>query len=156
MTDWAVRLDLEVREGLDDPLAVIDGIVGASKGVESMLHEWVKTARTRGHTWQEIADALHVTRQSAWERFKDTTPSGRNTDPGFASAIERAYLRELKKLRLGPDSDLGGVHKDLLASAIYAADRTNGGLRFKRLDERSELEARLMRALVRRVDQSDV
>jgi hypothetical protein len=151
MSDWAVRLNLEVREGLDDPIAVIDGIVGASKGIESMLHEWVKTARTRGHTWQEIADALHVTRQSAWERFRDSTPSGRNTDPGFATAVERAYVRELKKLKLGSDADLGAVHTDLLASAIYAADRTNGGLRFKRLNERTELEARLMRALSLRV-----
>jgi hypothetical protein len=159
MTDWAVRLDLEIREGLDDPLAVIDGIVGASQGIESSLREWVRVARANGHTWQEVADALRVTRQSAWERFKDVAPKG-SSDPAFASAVERAYLRELKRLNvgpdlLGPDLDLGAMHKDLLARALYAADRTNGGLRFKRLDERSELEARVMRALALRVAGAD-
>ena len=68
---WAVRLNVEVKKGLDDPLPVISGIVDASRGVESMLKEWVRVARSKGHTWQEIADSLRVTRQSAWERFKD-------------------------------------------------------------------------------------
>lgn len=67
----AVQLNLEVRAGPDDPLAVIGGIVDSSRGIESMLRRWVQIARSRGHTWQEIADALRVTRQSAWERFRD-------------------------------------------------------------------------------------
>ena len=159
MINWAVRLNLEVREGLDDPLAVIDGIVGASQGIESSLREWVRVARSRGHTWQEVANALHVTRQSAWERFKDVAPK-ESSDPAFATAVERAYLRAMKRRKVGPDMlgpelDLGAIHKDLLAGAIYAADRTNGGLRFKRLDERLELEARVMRALALRVAGAD-
>lgn len=67
----AVQLDLKVRSGYDDSLAVIGDIVDASRGVESMLRRWVQVARSNGHTWQEIADALGVTRQSAWERFRD-------------------------------------------------------------------------------------
>lgn len=66
-----MQLDLKVRSGFDDPLAVIGDIVDASWGVESMLRRWVQVARSNGHTWQEIADALGVTRQSAWERFRD-------------------------------------------------------------------------------------
>lgn len=66
-----MQLDLKVRSGFDDPLAVIGDIVDASRGVESMLRRWVQVARSNGHTWQEIADALGVTRQSAWERFRD-------------------------------------------------------------------------------------
>lgn len=152
MNDWAVRINLEVREGLDDPLAVISGIVDSSKGVESSLRDWVRAARSKGHTWQEVADALHVTRQAAWERFKGESSSPKaNSDPAFASAVEHAYLREMAKRTLEPESDLGTLHKELLARAVYAADRTNGGLRLKRLDERSELEARLMRALSLRV-----
>jgi hypothetical protein len=54
---------------------------------------------------------------------------------------------EVEGTSLTPDADLGAVHTDLLASAMYAADRTNGGLRFKRLPGRAELEARLLRAL---------
>jgi uncharacterized NAD(P)/FAD-binding protein YdhS len=152
MSNWAVRLTLEVKEGIDDPLTVISGIVDSSRGIESSLREWVRVARSKGHTWQEVADALRVTRQSAWMRFKDVTRSqSTNSDPAFASAVEHAYLRELSRLAVEPDSDLGAIHKEFLARAIYAADRTNGGLRFKKLDERSELEARLLRALSLRV-----
>jgi uncharacterized NAD(P)/FAD-binding protein YdhS len=148
MSDWAVRLNLEVREGLDDPLAVIGGIVDSSGGIESALREWVRIARTRGHTWQEVADALRVTRQSAWERFKEVSASpSTNSDPAFASAVERAYLRELSEQQLDPSSDLAAIHRELLAGALYAADRTNGGLRFKKLAEAPELEARMRRAL---------
>jgi hypothetical protein len=151
MSSWAVRLQLEVREGLDDPLAVIDGIVDASNGIEGALREWVRVARSKGHTWQEIARALHVTRQSAWERFRDASDRHRKEpDPAFASAVERAYLRGLSRIELEADADLDVTHDELLAEAIYAADRTNGGLRFKRLDEGDELTARLRRALSRR------
>jgi len=144
----SVRLDIKVDEGLDDPLSVIAGIIECSGGIESMLRQWVRLARTKGHSWQQIADALGVSRQSAWERFRDIEhPEAQSTDPAFARAIERAYLRELKRTKLAPDADLGAVHADLLSTAIYAADRTNGGLRFKRLPDRAELESRLLRAL---------
>lgn len=153
MTERAVRLHLEVPEGLDDPLAVIDGIVDASSGIEGALREWVRIARSKGHTWQEIARALRVTRQSAWERFRDVADRRRagGPDPSFASAIERAYLRELQAANLGPVDDLDATHQEFLASAVYAADRTNGGLRFKKLDNSDELEGRLRRALALRV-----
>ena len=98
MAGWAVRLNLEIREGLDDPLAVIDGIVGASSGIESSLREWVRVARSRGHTWQEVADALHVTRQSAWERFKDASPR-QSSDPAFATAVEHFGDRDVRHRR---------------------------------------------------------
>ena len=29
-------------------------------------------ARERGRSWQQIGDALGITRQAAWERFKDS------------------------------------------------------------------------------------
>jgi hypothetical protein len=67
----AVQLNLEVRANVDDPLVVIGDIVDASRGVESMLRRWVQVARSNCHTLQEIADALRVTRQAAWERFRD-------------------------------------------------------------------------------------
>lgn len=70
MTKRAVRLTLEVKEGLDEPLAVIGDIVESSRGIETSLREWVRIAREHGHSWREIAEALGVTRQSAWERFK--------------------------------------------------------------------------------------
>ena len=148
MTSPAVRVHLEIRDGFDDPLAVIDAIVDSSEAIESALREWVRVARATGHTWQAIARALHVTRQSAWERFRDESDRRRaRPDTGFATALERAYLRQLSRTELDADADLDAVHEDLLARAIYDADRTNGGLRLRRLEEADELRARLRRAL---------
>ena len=33
--------------------------------------EAVRTARRHGRSWEEIATMLHITRQSAWERWHD-------------------------------------------------------------------------------------
>jgi hypothetical protein len=71
MTKPIVRLQLEVKKGIDDPLIVISDIVDCSRGIESSLREWVRIARRKGHSWQEIANSLQVSRQSAWERFRD-------------------------------------------------------------------------------------
>lgn len=147
MESPAVRVHLEIRDGFDDPLAVIEAIVDSSEAIQSALHEWVRAARSKGHTWQEIARALRVTRQSAWGRFRSESERRSTHDPGFATALERAYLRELSKTVPGPDADLDAVHEDLLARAIYAADRTNGGSRLKRLDGADELRVRLRHAL---------
>jgi hypothetical protein len=65
-----IRLQLEVDDGEDAPLEVIKGITDSSEAIERSLGEWVRVARTKGHTWEEIGTALGVTRQSAWERFK--------------------------------------------------------------------------------------
>jgi hypothetical protein len=66
-------------------------------------------------------------------------------DPSFVSSVERHYLAEI-----GRDRELvtADAHRSRLAAAIYAADRTNGGLRFRHLDERirTDLERRLRRA----------
>lgn len=45
-------------------------IAQARDDVDSHLKSWVDAARQRGASWQAIGDALHMTRQSAWERFK--------------------------------------------------------------------------------------
>lgn len=71
-------------------------------------------------------------------------------DPAFA-AIERAYLAELARMNLRPDAVESILHRECLDQAIYEADRTNGGLRFKKLDGAVELEARLLRALSNRL-----
>ena len=41
MTSPAVRVHLEIRDGFDDPLAVIEAIVDSSEAIESALREWV-------------------------------------------------------------------------------------------------------------------
>lgn len=72
-------------------------------------------------------------------------------DPAFASAIERAYLGQLSKMDIDESLAELAVHADLMERAIFRADPTNGGLRFKELSNRDELESRLQRALSRRM-----
>jgi hypothetical protein len=74
-----------------------------------------------------------------------------NDDPAFASAIEKAYLDELSKMDIDRNLAELALHGDLMERAVYRADPTNGGLRFKRLPNADELEARLLRALSRRL-----
>ena len=72
-------------------------------------------------------------------------------DAAFVTAIERRYLAEVGRLAENGLPALD-AHNACLATAIHRADPTNGGLRFRGLDEhlREELESRLRRAYNRR------
>jgi hypothetical protein len=67
-------------------------------------------------------------------------------DRSFVTAVERAYVDEARRRTDTGLSPLA-AHRAALSAAIYAADRTNGGLRYRALDAptRSELEERLLR-----------
>ncbi|MGO9582473.1 MAG: DUF3887 domain-containing protein [Acidimicrobiales bacterium] len=43
--------------------------------VEDTMHALVQQARAEGHTWAEIGELLHVTRQAAFQRFGTTSTS---------------------------------------------------------------------------------
>lgn len=53
----------------DDALAALPGARDRARAAERELREAVKAARTAGATWQRVADALGVAKQTAWERF---------------------------------------------------------------------------------------
>jgi len=52
-----------------DPVAALSRISSLKSEVDSLEHQSVARAREAGVSWQEIADALGVSRQAAWERF---------------------------------------------------------------------------------------
>jgi hypothetical protein len=56
----------EVREAADAVPAAVQ-----------TLHDAVEAARSAGATWTEIAGALGVSRQAAWERFAKNASSPR-------------------------------------------------------------------------------
>jgi len=62
-TPWHKLTDEALLERLPEAAA-------AGVQVESHLAMWVGAARERGISWNRIGDALGMTRQSAWERFK--------------------------------------------------------------------------------------
>lgn len=71
-------------------------------------------------------------------------------DQAFKSALERAYLAALKRRKDAGELEGSNekVHADLMEEALYAADRSQAGLKFARLEGSNELEERLMRALM--------
>jgi hypothetical protein len=68
MKGRGVRVSLDVGDDTP-PLEAVRGIRECLEGIKSGLHANVARARAAGHSWKEIADALGVTRQAAWERF---------------------------------------------------------------------------------------
>jgi hypothetical protein len=59
--------------------------------VDDILHALVIRARAAGHTWAEIGDILHVTRQAAFQRF------GSGASPGPDSGTSSSPIPEAAK-----------------------------------------------------------
>lgn len=53
----------------DNPLVVLRALTDARTLTDTMLVHAVNDARTQGATWEQVADALRVTRQAAHSRF---------------------------------------------------------------------------------------
>jgi hypothetical protein len=61
--------------------------------VDDILRALVMRARAAGHTWAEIGDILHVTRQAAFQRFGSGAPQAPDSDtstPPIRGAAKRA------------------------------------------------------------------
>ena len=56
-----------------DPLAALRVLTESEHELERIRREQVIAARTAGASWQQIGDALGVSRQSAWEAFSAAT-----------------------------------------------------------------------------------
>ncbi|MCE3293533.1 MAG: hypothetical protein K0Q84_2470 [Arthrobacter sp.] len=61
---WDQMSDTEILQHLPE-------ISRVSLKVEEQLRVWVRVARERKIAWAQIGAALGITRQSAWERFKE-------------------------------------------------------------------------------------
>ncbi|MGD9997444.1 MAG: helix-turn-helix domain-containing protein [Ilumatobacteraceae bacterium] len=58
-----------------DPLAALRVLADSEHELERIRREQVVAARAAGASWQQIGDALGVSRQSAWEAFTAATRS---------------------------------------------------------------------------------
>lgn len=67
-----VTVTLTVEDGWkSDPMRVIAGIQESHRTLEKWQRKAVRAARDEGATWDDIGTACGVSRQAAWERFKD-------------------------------------------------------------------------------------
>lgn len=72
---------------------------------ERLLALEVELARNFGVTWDDIADALGVSRQAAWERFAKQARWNKTRRLSQAMQARRAeWIRDLRK-RIGGDVD---------------------------------------------------
>jgi ATP-dependent Clp protease ATP-binding subunit ClpX len=55
----------------EELLAHLPRVASAAAQVEANVRGWVSQARRRGISWARIGKALNMTRQSAWERFRN-------------------------------------------------------------------------------------
>lgn len=66
---------LRADEGADDQvMRAIAATRSLDMIVEDTLHALVEQARAAGHTWAEIGEVLHVSRQAAFQRFGGVRP----------------------------------------------------------------------------------
>jgi hypothetical protein len=81
-----------LRDEEDDSPGQVMRAIAATRSldmiVEDTLHALVRQARAAGHTWAEIGDLLHVSRQAAFQRFGgDQSPAARE---GVAAPVDGA------------------------------------------------------------------
>ena len=70
--DPLVSVTLTVEDGWkSDPMRVIAGIQESHRTLEKWQRKAVRAAREQGATWDDIGTACGVSRQAAWERFKE-------------------------------------------------------------------------------------
>lgn len=68
----AAELDRLRSLALEHTLRAVDAVRGAAGTLRSAaaeLEEAVRLARAAGATWQQVADACGMTKQSAWQRW---------------------------------------------------------------------------------------
>jgi hypothetical protein len=80
----AARLGAELGRPGGSSLAAVGAARELAGAADAALQAAVDRARTGGHSWKEIGDALSTTRQAAFQRF------GRPVDPRTGTPMSRA------------------------------------------------------------------
>jgi transposase-like protein len=94
---WRRLAPSSKRAGADDDgLAALSDIGVVRRMLDQAELAAVRTARLRGKSWAEIATHLGVTRQSAWERWRDLDDSAGGEPP--LSPVSRALDDAAKQL----------------------------------------------------------
>ncbi|MBU3702349.1 MAG: hypothetical protein FGM58_09935 [Acidimicrobiia bacterium] len=60
---------LETRSLPKDPLAALRVLTASEAEIDRIRRDRVRAARVAGASWQQIGDALGISRQSAWESY---------------------------------------------------------------------------------------
>jgi hypothetical protein len=68
---FKIKVGLDIKGAwLEQPLDFLRELTACTTTlVEALERQAVDAARAKGHTWEEIGEALGVSRQAAWGRF---------------------------------------------------------------------------------------
>lgn len=85
----------------DDPLAALSDIGAVRRLLDQAELAAVRSARRDGKSWAEIATHLGVTRQSAWERWRDLddSPAGEKSEGDAISDVVARAAADLIEAR---------------------------------------------------------
>jgi DNA-binding GntR family transcriptional regulator len=64
-----------------DPILALRALAVIEDEVQKATEACVRDCRELGHSWNEIAEGLRVTKQAAHRRFHDLDPAGDVTQP---------------------------------------------------------------------------
>ena len=78
-----------------EPLAALRVLTDSEHELERIRREQVIAARSAGASWQQIGDALGVTRQSAWESFTAATREALASNVAANSTLDEDDALEL-------------------------------------------------------------
>lgn len=85
-----------VSESLpQEPLAALRVLTDSEHELDRIRRAQVIAARSAGASWQQIGDALGVTRQSAWENFTAATRAALASNVDANSALDENDALEL-------------------------------------------------------------
>jgi transposase-like protein len=91
------------RDREPDPLAALGHVGTVRRMLDEVELRAVRSARLRGKSWAEIATRLGVTRQSAWEKWRDLDGSPAADEPAVtvpeSDEVWLAAEREIGRLR---------------------------------------------------------
>jgi hypothetical protein len=57
-----------------DPILALRALGAIAQETERLIHVAVTECRELGHSWTEVAEALHVSKQAAHRRFQNDDP----------------------------------------------------------------------------------
>jgi uncharacterized NAD(P)/FAD-binding protein YdhS len=66
----------ELRSSGADHLETLRVAARYRRMLDEVSRRAVATARQMGRSWEDVADAVGTSRQSAWQRYRDESPSG--------------------------------------------------------------------------------
>lgn len=75
-----------LAEPAPDALAIARLATTFSRYFDKVKTEAVRASRAAGRSWEDIAEAVGTTRQSAWERYRDEQLAGRRVRQLLAAA----------------------------------------------------------------------